>query len=61
VSINNPHRLTPCIGRCSHNVGGDICRGCGRSVEQVRDWNTYTEEQKLAIMRRLEELNPCTS
>lgn len=39
---------TPCRGLCSHNVGDYICRGCGRTVEEVRDWNSYTPEQRKA-------------
>lgn len=53
MPINNPPRLTPCVGRCSHCVGDYICRGCGRSVDEVRDWNTYSDERKRAIMDRL--------
>lgn len=41
---------TPCVGRCSHCVGDEICRGCGRTVAEVRDWNTFAAEQKAAIM-----------
>ena len=39
---------TPCRGLCSHNVGDYVCRGCGRTVEEVRDWNSYTSEQRKA-------------
>lgn len=41
---------TPCRGVCSHCVGDEVCRGCGRTVEEVRDWNTYTQEQKREAM-----------
>jgi hypothetical protein len=51
--LANSRPLTPCVGRCSHCVGDEICRGCGRSVEEVRDWNTYTDDQKRSIMERL--------
>lgn len=53
--VNLP--LTPCVGRCSTSYGGDFCRGCGRSVEQIRDWNTYTDDQKLEIMDQLKGKN----
>lgn len=46
-------RLTPCVGRCSHNVGDVLCRGCGRSVEEVRDWNTYSDERKAQLIEEL--------
>lgn len=48
---------TPCCGLCSHCVGDDICRGCGRTVEEARDWNTYSARERgmvreLAGLRR---------
>jgi len=47
--------LTPCVGICSATALGDpICRGCGRTAEEVRDWNTYSDERKREIMQRLE-------
>ena len=46
--------LTPCSGMCTATALGDpICRGCGRTAEEVRDWNQYTDERKLEIMARL--------
>lgn len=54
MTLNTP-RLTPCVGRCSHNVGDILCRGCNRTIEEVRDWNTYTDEQKRAVMALLPE------
>jgi predicted Fe-S protein YdhL (DUF1289 family) len=45
---------SPCRGVCSATSQGDaICRGCGRTAEEVRDWNTYSDEQKIAIKERL--------
>lgn len=42
---------TPCVGKCSHNVGGDVCTGCGRTVAEVRDWNRYSSEEKIEVKR----------
>jgi predicted Fe-S protein YdhL (DUF1289 family) len=39
------------VSLCSHNVGGDVCTGCGRTVEEVRDWNFYTSEEKIEVKR----------
>lgn len=45
---------TPCIGICSATALGDaICVGCGRTFEEVIEWNTYTDEQKTLINQRL--------
>lgn len=53
MSIMGGKALTPCVGRCSHNVGDDVCRGCNRTVAEVRDWNTLSREQKLLLMDEL--------
>ena len=45
---------TPCRGICSTtNVGGAICKGCGRTAEEVIYWNTYSKERKIEVNRRL--------
>ena len=42
---------SPCNGVCSTSMApfDDICQGCGRNVEQIRDWETFTEFQKKLI------------
>lgn len=52
-------RTHPCVGRCSHSVSDGPCRGCGRSIEEVRDWNTYTPEAKAALMVELVDRRAC--
>lgn len=47
---------TPCIGVCSTGVGDAVCRGCKRYAHEVIHWNSYSQEQKLAIDRRLDQL-----
>ncbi|WOF81911.1 DUF1289 domain-containing protein (plasmid) [Pseudomonas sp. FeN3W] len=51
MSVLRPNQpdSSPCVGRCSHNVGDEICRGCGRSIPEVRDWNQYSSERKIAV------------
>lgn len=51
MSVMRPNRpdSSPCVGRCSHNVGDDICKGCGRTIPEVRDWNQYSAEQKIEV------------
>lgn len=45
---------SPCVGICSATALGDeICIGCGRTFDEVRLWNTLTDDQKIAINRRL--------
>lgn len=53
MSVMRPNRpdSSPCVGRCSHNVGDIICIGCGRSIEEVRDWNQYDLEKKIEVKK----------
>ena len=44
---------SPCIGVCSTALGDDICRGCGRSFEEVLNWHSYTDDQKREVNARL--------
>ena len=44
---------TPCIGRCTCTLGDDICKGCGRTADQVRDWNGYSDAEKSAIIEHI--------
>jgi len=58
LNMNQLHPVrTPCIGICSTtSVGDRICRGCKRFAFEVIDWNGYTNEQKRAILARIEKL-----
>jgi predicted Fe-S protein YdhL (DUF1289 family) len=45
---------SPCVGICSATALGDsICKGCGRTAEEVRDWNGYSNATKERINKRL--------
>ena len=52
---------SPCVKVCKIKEGIDyislgsqlICVGCGRTLEQIRDWATYTDEQRDSIMEKL--------
>lgn len=45
---------SPCVGVCTATSLGDkICKGCLRTEEEVRDWNTYSDEKKIEIKHSL--------
>ena len=44
---------TPCIAICSTSQGDDICKGCGRSFEEVQKWTEMDAVQKRASWRRI--------
>ena len=48
--------LTPCRGICSSTaLGTEFCIGCGRTLQQIADWATYTNKEKRDIMRKIRE------
>lgn len=52
--------LSPCRGICSTTLS-DICVGCGRTLEQVIEWNTYSDKFKREIIRGIQNGNSNTS
>lgn len=47
---------TPCIGTCSTVFGDYVCRGCKRFLQEIIDWNSYSDDEKRAIQNRLDQL-----
>lgn len=45
---------SPCIAICSTSQGDEICRGCGRTFEEVCLWLSMGEAQKDAVWNRIE-------
>jgi len=43
----------PCIAICSTSQGDDVCKGCGRSFEEVQHWPVLTPGEKRAVWRRI--------
>lgn len=49
---------TPCIGICSTTALGDmVCRGCKRYAFEVINWNSYDNDARCAVLKRIEKLN----
>ena len=44
---------TPCIAICSTSQGDEMCKGCGRSFDEVQHWPGYSPGQKRAVWRRI--------
>lgn len=44
---------TPCIAICSTSQGDDICKGCGRTFEEVKRWAELTPAHKRQVWRRI--------
>jgi uncharacterized protein len=43
----------PCIAICSTSQGDAVCKGCGRSVEEVRLWPGMSPAEKRGVWRRI--------
>ena len=44
---------SPCIKVCT--LEGNICIGCFRTQDEIREWIIYTDEQKRVVLEKLEE------
>jgi predicted Fe-S protein YdhL (DUF1289 family) len=44
---------TPCIAICSTSQGDEVCKGCGRTFEEVQDWTKMEPVQKRQTWRRI--------
>ncbi len=43
----------PCIAICSTSQGDEICKGCGRSFEEVQHWPAMSPAAKREVWRRI--------
>lgn len=44
---------TPCIAICSTSQGDPVCKGCGRTFEEVQRWPEMSPGEKRASWRRI--------
>ena len=44
---------TPCIAICSTSQGDEVCKGCGRSFDEVQLWTEMRPAQKRLTWRRI--------
>lgn len=44
---------TPCIAICSTSQGDDVCKGCGRTFEEVQHWLEMAPVEKRTTWRRI--------
>ena len=45
---------SPCLGICLMDPATRMCRGCLRTVEEIRAWYEASAAEKRAILARLE-------
>lgn len=44
---------TPCIAICSTSQGDEVCKGCGRTFDEVQLWPEMTPGEKRTTWRRI--------
>ena len=44
---------TPCIAICSTSQGDELCKGCGRTFDEVQRWLSMTPVEKRSTWRRI--------
>lgn len=42
---------SPCVRRCTLDQG-DVCVGCGRTLEDIRQWREMTEAERADCVNR---------
>jgi predicted Fe-S protein YdhL (DUF1289 family) len=49
---------SPCIQLCQIDPERALCRGCGRTLQEIARWSAYTPAERRRIMNDLQhELN----
>lgn len=43
----------PCIAICSTSQGDELCKGCGRTFDEVQNWPVLSPAEKRACWRRI--------
>jgi len=44
---------SPCISVCRYE--NDVCVGCGRTVDDITNWYDMTDDEKQAVLNRIEK------
>ncbi len=45
-----PSTDSPCVRNCCLD-NDDICLGCGRSLEEIKGWGAYTDEERNQVLK----------
>ncbi|HWQ39539.1 MAG TPA: DUF1289 domain-containing protein [Burkholderiales bacterium] len=46
---------SPCVNVCQMDSETGYCRGCLRTIQEIAGWLDFTNEEKIAVLQRLEE------
>ncbi|AXK40682.1 DUF1289 domain-containing protein [Crenobacter cavernae] len=51
---NAEQRDSPCVALCTTALGDPVCRGCGRTFDEVAHWTLLDADQKRDVWQRLD-------
>ena len=46
---------TPCVKVCTYDPGTGLCRGCGRSLQEIATWASMSADERERVMEQLPE------
>ncbi|HEX5539694.1 MAG TPA: DUF1289 domain-containing protein [Methylophilaceae bacterium] len=46
---------SPCVGVCTMNPEIGLCAGCYRTIEEIRQWWSMSNEQRAQVILQLEQ------
>jgi predicted Fe-S protein YdhL (DUF1289 family) len=52
-AIESPTVETPCIKICTLDAAAGLCRGCGRSLDEIARWGRMTAAERRGVMDQL--------
>ncbi|MEM8914562.1 MAG: DUF1289 domain-containing protein [Pseudomonadota bacterium] len=48
-----PEIPSPCVSLCRIDDGTKLCRGCHRTMDEIIQWPTLTNAEKVAVWKEL--------
>jgi predicted Fe-S protein YdhL (DUF1289 family) len=45
--------LSPCEKICIVDPGAGLCQGCGRSLQEIESWTSYSDAERNRVMSEL--------
>lgn len=45
--------ITPCVSLCVVDRETNKCKGCGRTLDEIRKWSTFSDEERMEVMKKL--------
>lgn len=44
---------SPCVKICTYDAASGLCSGCGRTLQEIGNWFSMTDDQRRAVMDAL--------